>query len=88
MFAIMNKAERNGADREAFAAALDRRKMTQADLAAVMGMTRQAVNNWKGIVRDRYVLEVSIILGVPAEKLRPGLVDETREKLAKFKAAS
>lgn len=88
MFATMNKAERAAADREAFAAALKLRDMTQADLAARMGMTRQAINNWGGIVRDRYVLQVSIILKVPAEKLRPGLVDETRERLAKYKAAA
>lgn len=72
----MNKAERDGADRAAFAEALDRKKMTQTALAERLGMTRQAITNWGGIVPEKCILRVSLALGVPPAKLRPGLVDE------------
>jgi len=83
----MNKSQRDKADREAFARALGRAEMTQSDLAARLGLTRQAVNRWNGIVPEKCALRVAIVLSTPPLALRPGLADETRERLKKFDAA-
>lgn len=87
MFRAMTKSQRDKADREAFARALVLADLSQSDLGARLGMTRQAITNWRGVVPEKCVLRVSIVLGVPADSLRPGLVDETRESLKKFKSA-
>lgn len=83
----MNKSQRDAADRQAFADALSSAGLSQSDLAARMGMSRQAINQWRGIVPEKCVLRASIILRISAAKLRPGLADATREQLKKFKAA-
>lgn len=48
-------------------------------LGRCLGITRQAVYDWGQIVPDRYVLQCSVLSGIPAEELRPQLVREMQK---------
>lgn len=63
-------------NREAYAAVIA--KVPASKLARYLGLTRQAVSNWGGVVPDRYVLQVSVITGIPPEHILPELVVQVR----------
>lgn len=56
------------------------KKVHKALLAAVLGISRQAIGKWTDEVPEAYVLRVSVITGIPAEDILPELVAETRKR--------
>jgi len=63
-------------NREAYDAVMA--KYTPSELARLLGLTRQAVNNWGRVIPERYVLQVSIVTGIPAEDILPELARQVR----------
>ncbi len=49
-------------------------KHPKAALARLMGVSRQHVHDWKGIVPEGAALRVSILTGIPIETIRPETV--------------
>jgi hypothetical protein len=59
-------------------------KIPKATLARCLGIARQSVNDWGGIVPDRYIFQVSILSGIPPGDLRPELqahMEKVRDKM-------
>lgn len=65
-------------NKEGFAAV--RRIVNDALLAAIIGISRQAVYQWGDEVPPKYVLDVSVITGIPAEDILPERVKFMRER--------
>lgn len=51
---------------------------TMADLAVKLGLTRQAVSHWKQVPL-RHVATISSMTGIPREKIRPDIYEETED---------
>lgn len=61
------------------------RKITKADLARVLGISRQNVNKWGAEVPEQYAVRVAAITGIPAEKILPETYAKAR-RAAKSRA--
>ena len=61
---------------------------TQGELAAMLGITRQAINQWTKIPPE-YVMDISEALGIPPEEIRPDIFGSKvqRTHIRKAKAA-
>lgn len=49
-----------------------RRSFNRAEVAKALGITTQAISQWKKVPAER-VIDVSQATGIPVEKLRPDL---------------
>lgn len=63
------------------------RKLTKADLARVLGISRQNVHKWGDEVPEQYAVRVSAITGIPVEKILPQTWKAARQA-AKARARS
>jgi len=59
-------------DKFAFRKALTKAKITVQELADILGITRQAVDQWV-LVPPRHVLKVESYTKIPRQRLRPDL---------------
>lgn len=50
-------------------------------LAAKLGISRQAVTNWGQRIPEAYALRVSVITGIPIEKILPATIANLRQQL-------
>ena len=54
-------------------------KFPMAALAGMLGLPRQSIRQWNGIVPESQALKVSILLGIPIEDIRPETVVEAHK---------
>jgi hypothetical protein len=46
-------------------------KISKSRLAAALGITRQAINNWGDVVPERYAVRVSALTGLAVQSILP-----------------
>jgi hypothetical protein len=46
-------------------------KVTKAELARNLGLTRQAINKWGDEVPERFAVQIAGMTGIPAESILP-----------------